>query len=495
MRSFDPRSKSVTNVGIADTIFAGFYDNYNALIASETPGQNTGKIFKISNSQGTKWLYGSLGGTYYPSGDYIDNGISFVSDKLELARSMYELNKGIVIVDEISKIANKTLSSTIAYEAHVALDFGSDNIWIPDGGLTLIGKGVNVTKFTSIADNYTLFIKDPSATRAGALNFRDLTFSISGTNSKVFDLDNLEETNAENNNIDFINVNFINCTSCGVLKRYRQFFASPCSLIACGDGIELVGAWSGGFAMANSRLIQFSGTIFKAGSGLTFGGRFKSNAFVTVGGSAIVSNFSEANFINDADFQFSSGEFEGKTNFAGYFPNIEVGNRKVFFTDNQGFGIQNTRPGARWVNNGEVLTNLTLNTQTKLLGTKSFSGLQWFSVIGGNAVYTSDKPSAVNISGRIKVAGGSNDDLILTIKKWNNANSSFEIITQITERVVNVQGTRDLSIFIFDTYLNESTGGEIILNLGDYIDEDITNITDGTDVTKEDSSYLNTRKI
>lgn len=49
--------------------------NYSALPAANTV---TGEFYWAENSQGTAWLPGSLGGTYYPKGLYYSNGVSWI---------------------------------------------------------------------------------------------------------------------------------------------------------------------------------------------------------------------------------------------------------------------------------------------------------------------------------------------------------------------------------------------------------------------------------
>lgn len=54
-----------------------FYNNYTALTTALPQPQATDLVAGVRNSQGTWWLYGSLGGTYYPKGYYISNGLTW----------------------------------------------------------------------------------------------------------------------------------------------------------------------------------------------------------------------------------------------------------------------------------------------------------------------------------------------------------------------------------------------------------------------------------
>lgn len=54
-----------------------FYDNYSDLISTLPQPQPIDTIAGVRNSQGTKWLPGNLGGTWYPKGYYRSTGSSW----------------------------------------------------------------------------------------------------------------------------------------------------------------------------------------------------------------------------------------------------------------------------------------------------------------------------------------------------------------------------------------------------------------------------------
>lgn len=56
-------------------IVDGYILNYSSLPPANT---NTNKIYIVVNSQGTRWLPGSLGGTYYPKGFYMSDGTNWI---------------------------------------------------------------------------------------------------------------------------------------------------------------------------------------------------------------------------------------------------------------------------------------------------------------------------------------------------------------------------------------------------------------------------------
>lgn len=65
--------------------------NYSALPAVATV---TGKFYWASASQGTSWLPGNLGGTYYPKGMYYSNGVTWEFLDVPYQATQAEVNTG-----------------------------------------------------------------------------------------------------------------------------------------------------------------------------------------------------------------------------------------------------------------------------------------------------------------------------------------------------------------------------------------------------------------
>ena len=81
---------------IADVVAGSTYitvvANYSALPA---PNTVVGQFYWVENSQGTAWLPGSLGGTYYPKGLYYSNGVSWIVTDAPYQASQAEVNAGV----------------------------------------------------------------------------------------------------------------------------------------------------------------------------------------------------------------------------------------------------------------------------------------------------------------------------------------------------------------------------------------------------------------
>lgn len=66
--------KAYTPIGI---VTLSFHDNFNALNIALPQPQPVDTIVAVRNSQGTSWLPGPLGGTWYPKGYYRSTGLAW----------------------------------------------------------------------------------------------------------------------------------------------------------------------------------------------------------------------------------------------------------------------------------------------------------------------------------------------------------------------------------------------------------------------------------
>ena len=65
--------------------------NYSAL---PDPTTVPGEMYIAENGQGTQWLWGSLGGTYYPEGMYYSNGVKWIYQKSAYQATQLEVDNG-----------------------------------------------------------------------------------------------------------------------------------------------------------------------------------------------------------------------------------------------------------------------------------------------------------------------------------------------------------------------------------------------------------------
>jgi hypothetical protein len=86
----DPANPIINYSGVPSASIT-VVSNYSALPAANTV---SGDFYWVSNSQGTKWLPGSLGGTYYTNGLYYSNGTTWEYIDVPYQATQAEVNTG-----------------------------------------------------------------------------------------------------------------------------------------------------------------------------------------------------------------------------------------------------------------------------------------------------------------------------------------------------------------------------------------------------------------
>jgi len=71
-----------------------------------------------------------------------------------------------IFVQSASDIGDKTLDSSKVYFIDGDIDMGSSQVYVPEGGLTIISDDYDLKGLRSTADNYTMFVADPSGSYA-----------------------------------------------------------------------------------------------------------------------------------------------------------------------------------------------------------------------------------------------------------------------------------------------------------------------------------------
>lgn len=82
--------EDLANVGIGTNIFVT-----NSFSTLPDPTLNSGVFYWVENAQGTQWLPGSLGGTYYPKGLYYSNGTTWNKTDAPFQATQVEVNTGV----------------------------------------------------------------------------------------------------------------------------------------------------------------------------------------------------------------------------------------------------------------------------------------------------------------------------------------------------------------------------------------------------------------
>lgn len=376
---------------------------------------------------------------------------------------------GIVFVQEAADLAG-TLDSTKAYLIDGVIDMGTTQIRVPQGGITINGNGFDVSKLISSEDNYDMFIVDD--TYSGNIFLTGLAVSVTGTSSRVHNLDNQENFGA----VEWNDINFDNCTSLGVIDNYRQGLSRNVAFFNPSDGLEMGGAWLGGFAITDTIVINLPAntTLFKAGSGFLIGSSFRSDMnAISIDDTATVFDFAPSNFIEDGSFQLNNFRTNVNSNAIPNFPSTDV---KALFKNCT--GIRNTYRGGRWTISTAVQTVISaVDTLTKLEGTTTYNDLEWFQSNGDNSMeYLADLEIDVLVTGILSIDGTNNTQVAIQIRQWDDSAGSYIEVGPEFPTTLNggAAGTRGE---------NTSFQGIATLNEGDRIEIWVINRSNASNVT------------
>lgn len=338
-------------------------------------------------------------------------------------RGDFTVPNATIIVRTASDLSG-TLSSDKVYLIDGIIDMGTQTITVPAGGLEINGFGVNVSKLTSTENSYTMFVD--AASDAGNLFISNIDIDVSGTTSKVFDLDNSGASGAVEINV----VNFTNCTSLGTLDAYRQFLMLNSFWLSCADGLTFAGAWAGGAKIETFLVRNFgsSGTVFTGSTSpaLTFASRFLCNGNIDIPSGSTVYDFAASMFTNDADFELITGSYTGAgTIIAVKSPVIDNTSAKSRHRDNN--GLDNTYIGGRWRLSSTSATSTGDTNFYKVAGTTVASDLQWMSAGTANDLtYDSTEAANVEIKGTISfTSAGNSQDITLKLRQYDDSAAGY----------------------------------------------------------------------
>jgi hypothetical protein len=377
-----------------------------------------------------------------------------------------------VVVYEAAQLAG-VLDSSKVYLIDGTVDMGLTQIVVPQGGLNVRGLGFGVSNLFSDEDNYTMFIDD--GVFSGDLFLDRIDIEVSGANSKVFDLDNDENSSA----VECTTVNFLNCTELGVLDSYRQGLWLNVALIGCVDGLTMTGAWAGGFATITAIIVggptpTFTGTLFKAGIGLTIGGSFRSDMnALGLNDSGEFCDFAPANITDDG--QFFMGGVRTNPNSVS-FPNMPADDVKARYTNC--VGTDNTYVGGVIEISTAATTTITVSdTLTLMAGLGTAGNLAWMAKTGDAAlIYESEQAIDIDIVGALSFSGSNNKEMAVQVRQWDDSASAY--INIGPEFIVTLNGgpagTRAENV---------SFGGFGRVEIDDRIELWIKNKTDTTNIT------------
>lgn len=191
-------------------------NNYSALPSANTV---SGKFYWCENSQGTRWLPGSLGGTYYSAGLYYSNGSTWEFIDVPYQATQATVNTG---TNNDQFITPSTLNN---YSGWNKTKVGLGNV----DNTSDVNKPVSTAQLTSIIDNSYFTI---SGLTSGSLSPADATTyyfgAFLGTNTTIVNtkkigvplnciligaiINTTNSTSGASNESSFINIRINNTT-------------------------------------------------------------------------------------------------------------------------------------------------------------------------------------------------------------------------------------------------------------------------------------------
>lgn len=383
-----------------------------------------------------------------------------------------------VVVKEASQLTG-VLDPMKVYFLDGIIDMGSTSIEVPTGGLNIQGATFDTSKLISSEPNYTLFTSPVGG--SGNLLLANLAVEVTGTSSKVFAL----TSDTGNEAIEIVRINYNNCTSLGYIDNYRQLLEDGTGRFGGSPELEFRGAWNGArLTTSIARGMTIPTSLFKAGSGLTFSGRFITDINCDLPATGALINFAFANFINNETLKINNafitrlGEINSSDSTIS--PNITHTSVKSFWQNN--VGVQNTHKYIQARISTEVATSIALaSTYYNLAGTYTISDVSHFSMptngifelLSGNGRY------AVTLNYQLE--GTANDVFSIQVAKSTNGGVSYSPVDHKIAKVQNLVGNEDIGV-LGSTF-------NLDLKAGDRLKLEIENYTGGRNLTaKIDSS-------
>lgn len=389
--------------------------------------------------------------------------------------------ESIKVVKSADDLLNIDSTKTYYLDGHI--DMGTTEILVPSGGIVIKGgSSANASLITS-EDNFTLFKSDVGG--CGSLVIENVVVTISGANSKVFDVTSTAGLNA----VFLHDINFYNCTEIGTLSGFFQGVMDTTALVGGTPNLTFDGTWDSGFRITSMSVVNLdplmTGAIFQAGGSFVVQSRFRCDANVDLPANVSVFDFSPTNFINPSSFQLKDMRVSrnGVLNAddANYTPNISRADLVCNWDYN--VGLPNTFIGGTMDIVTESLTTITApNTPVPIAGTWSASDLQHFtSPANGHLQHKGVSPRAFRVVYDIVLECSANKDITLHLVIDRNGGGT-EYVSSQTRVINNLQGGRDVG------YFGKTTN--VVLDKDDVIRVEVENETDSDNITIELDSFI-----
>ena len=349
----------------------------------------------------------------------------------------------IIVVRQSSDFG--TIDSTKVYKIDGQVDMGTTSIALPVGGINLQGLTPGVSSLYSSEDNYTLF----SSLSCGDVIHSGVTISVTGANSKVYDLkssNGLSRYSAEK-------IIYQDCTSLGELDNFLQGLEDIVVRVGGSPSLTLTGAWLSGFLSSPSLVTSLDAgmtePLFKAGTGFLMSRRFITDLNCDLPASAALTDFAPANFVFPSTLIFNDTLItrDGvlSPDDANLTPNISASDLVSAWSGNT--GLPNTFVGGEMELTTEIGTAIiTQNVSEVLLGTWTVADLQHFdSPANGQLRHLGVTPVEYSVSWDFILDGAPNAEYKIELIKDSGG---VETVVHSQTRVINnLQGGRDVAYF------------------------------------------------
>jgi len=421
-----------------------------------------------------------------PTGEINHNEVREKINETIAVTNETELTNRIVVrsASDLSGV----IDSTKEYFLDGIIDMGSNEITVPVGGINIKGYDFNISGLTSSASNYVMFKSESLTVKSGDVLGADYLISVTGTNSKVYEL----YSTTGNEAFEFERINYNNCTSLGDLYDYRQGLESGTGRFGGSPTLTLHGLWAGGYRITTSIVRGLSGTmtdpLFKEGTLFQMNSRFLSDINCDLPALAPLLDFQPVNFPNPSTLQLQGCEItrDGiyKAGDSNLTPNVDKKDLCSSWKGNN--GLQNTFVGGTTSVTSEELTVVSAgSTWYTIEGVFTGNGLEHFSASAdGKLTHNGNSPREFQLTASITLESSPNNELAVRWQKWDDSASAFTPLTYTESiRPVNsLVGGRDVAFFtlIF--------GG--ILDQNDYIQLQVKNNTGNNNVTMESGSFF-----
>ena len=467
-------------VGGGGTGFTFSATNHTDLLTKT--GMLEGNLAYVTNSEGTQWLPGTLGGNYYPNGIYVYASSVWTSDRnnisyeLHLDDARLDLLESHGTVSNFINVSSKSdlptaITGVITLVDHCTYFFlkdldltgdrlvGGENTTIlapssENAKITSTGLGVGVALLTSI---YTTPIRH--------ISFVDV--------DTVFDFDGAGQTMA----LDWTGVNIENVPNIGTMKNISNFIYSKGALL--GSQNWIFSGTQGTISFDNS-LLQGNGSagnIIEVDALAVISRRFRIvYSSIVAFGSTVGINFNASAVVPVEAYIFDTVVFSGGGTYTT--------------------GVDNTSNLTRWVNSRGV-TNTAVNGQIYMhdnaTTTVLADSVTYIKVLGTTIVSADNEKYTMPVSNRLtngavlerkfliqcNLAFTTGNNKVCEFAFYDSKLGAIRVPSQ-TKSTSNAGGRAE----------NVSMSCVVSHSLDDYLEIFTRNTTDTTDVTVTDMNFV-----